>query len=159
MKNLFDYFSAPDDEVALTALETGPETAGLPTVLAKRVDPYLQMGSLESLLTGASYEEVITRERFSEPLGSPEIEGKWLITLTDGLRDALTAATLERLAEITGAWARDEELEGKVDLADLASFLRTFAGAARSAHGQGHHLYCLISRSDSAQWELRPGTV
>jgi hypothetical protein len=157
--NLFDYFSAPDDGVAVTAMETGPKAVGLPTVLAKRVDPYQHMGSLESLLTGVAYDEVVTQDRFSNPLGDSEVEGEWLITLTDVLRDTLAAATPEMLVEVALPWAHDEELARTVEPADLSSFLTRLTDMARAAHAHSHRLYCLITRTDAARWNLRPGTA
>jgi hypothetical protein len=145
MGSLYDYFSAPGDDVALTAFAAGPEAVGLPTVSTKGIDAYVQMGTLEALLTDVPYEEVVARERFSGLLSSPEDEGRWLMTLDDELRDALAGATPRRLGEIAVPWSRHEEFGGSADPAALASFLGSLAGVARAAYGQGHRLYCLMS--------------
>lgn len=145
MGNLYDYFSAPDDEAALTAFATGPEAAGLPTVSVKGIDSYVQMGTAEALLTGVPYERITARPRFGELLSDPEEEGSWLVTLDDESRDALAAATTERLAEVAVPWSREEEFSGNADPQVLAEFLGSMAGIARPARERGHHLYCLMS--------------
>lgn len=58
---LFDYFAAPDDAAAATVIDVigGPADATFPTVALKGIDPVVQLGTLESLLTGVDYETVV----------------------------------------------------------------------------------------------------
>ncbi|WP_250027878.1 hypothetical protein [Paractinoplanes maris] len=60
-----DYFLAPDDTIALTALpDGGPVSTDLPTVEAKNIDPVVNLGNLESILTNTSYEAVLSDPRY-----------------------------------------------------------------------------------------------
>ncbi|GAA2494560.1 hypothetical protein [Winogradskya humida] len=135
-----DYFTAPDDRAALAGLAEGPIAAGLPTLESKNLDPVVNLGTLESLLTGLSYDEVIEGPRqgdlVSDPEASPESH---VVAVTDRLRDALVAADDARLVETAAHWSRTEELEG-TDPDGLAGFLRDLAALARD--GGESHLYC-----------------
>jgi hypothetical protein len=68
-------------------------------------------------------------------------------SLTDTLRDALTAASEGTLKTIVSAWAQTEELvpgDGGIPQADLdqhLAFLKKLRNLAARAHGRGHHLY------------------
>jgi hypothetical protein len=141
-----EYFTAADDNAALSALVIGgPEKVGLPTVFSKNLDPVVTVGTLESLLTGVSYEEVIDNPRLGFEVSNaseqnPDDYWASIVAITDQLRDALVAADDARLAEVAADWARTEELAG-TDPDGLAFFLRELATIAREA-GNGH-LYCL----------------
>lgn len=64
-----DYFLAPDDHIAVTALpDGGPVATDLPTVEAKNVDPVVNLGNLESFLTGLPYDEVVALPRQGAPV-------------------------------------------------------------------------------------------
>ncbi|GHF79353.1 hypothetical protein [Streptomyces griseosporeus] len=147
MGNLYAYFSAPGDDTALTAhgLDGGPEAAGFPTLLVKGVDPYVQLGAVESLLTEVPYDDIVERPRFNDLLSSPEADSRWLLTLTDELRDALATAPPERLRQTAPHWARIEEFGGEADPEDLAVFLTNLAALATGARKAGEHLYCLVT--------------
>ncbi|MFI5936209.1 hypothetical protein [Actinoplanes sp. NPDC051494] len=137
-----DYFAAPDDRAALAGLESGPEAADLPTVPSKNLDPVVVAGTLESLLTGRSYEEVIESPRqgdlVSDAMESPE---QHIVSVTDRLRDALATADDARLAEVAALWSRTEELDG-ADAGSLTDFLVDLAALARRASQNHSHLYC-----------------
>ncbi|MFF1916794.1 hypothetical protein ACFVYE_35580 [Streptomyces sp. NPDC058239] len=68
--------------------------------------------------------------RFCELLNDPEHEGPWLVSLTDTLRDALAAATPERLLETATAWTHTEDGGGQ-DPGLLADFLERLGELAR----------------------------
>ncbi|MEU3763716.1 hypothetical protein AB0E55_01555 [Amycolatopsis keratiniphila] len=55
---LFDYFAAPDNDAAAATIDLvgGPSEASLPTVQLKGVDPFVQLGTAESPLTGVDYD-------------------------------------------------------------------------------------------------------
>ncbi|GAA3757932.1 hypothetical protein [Micromonospora maritima] len=60
---LCDYFSAPDDEAAAAVADVpgGPGSApdpGLEVVELKGIQPTVQLGTLEALLTGRDYDAV-----------------------------------------------------------------------------------------------------
>ncbi|MFJ2871949.1 hypothetical protein [Streptomyces sp. NPDC087298] len=147
MGNLYDYFSAPDDPTALAAFGQGIEAAGLPMLPVKGMDPYVQLGQAESLLTGTPYDEVTALPRFNRLLSSPEDESRWLVTLTDELRDALVAARPGGFTAAAETWSRIEEFGGDTPPHELADFLDALAGLAEEAqtHPEPHRLYCLMS--------------
>ncbi|MER5179480.1 hypothetical protein ABT009_14115 [Streptomyces sp. NPDC002896] len=143
--NLYDYFSAPDDDTALTTFEGGPAAVGLPLLDAKGMDPYLLIGAAEALLTGTTFDEVAAQPRFNHLLGDPEAGSRWVVTLTDQLRDVLAEASTERLAAVAVPWSRTEEFNGSADPEILTDFLGRLADIARQARTQGHGLYCWVS--------------
>ncbi|OAH13182.1 hypothetical protein [Streptomyces jeddahensis] len=145
MGNLYDYFSAPDDDTALTAFDEGPAAVGLQVLDAKGIDPYLLIGAAEALLTGTTFDEVAAQPRFNHLLSAPEADSRWIVTLTDQLRDVLAEASTERLAAVAVPWSRTEEFHGSADPGILADFLGRLADIARQARTQGHGLYCRVS--------------
>ncbi|WP_326741734.1 hypothetical protein [Streptomyces sp. NBC_01768] len=147
MGNLYDYFSAPDDPAALAAFAQGVEEAGLPLLPVKGIDPYVQLGQAESMLTGTPYDDVTSLPRFNRLLSSPDDESRWLVTLTDELRDALVAEIPGGFAEVAETWSRIEEFGGDCPPGDLAGFLARLADLAEEARArpEPHRLYCLMS--------------
>ncbi|MFB8034368.1 hypothetical protein ACFC5Z_15810 [Streptomyces sp. NPDC056004] len=147
MGNLYDYFSAPDDPAALAAFDQGIEEAGLPVLPVKGVDPYVQLGQAEGMLTGTPYDDVTSLPRFNRLLSSPEDESRWLVTLTDELRDALAAARPGGFGAVAEAWSHIEEFGGDAPPDELAGFLDMLADLAEQAraHPEPHRLYCLMS--------------
>ncbi|MFH8514779.1 hypothetical protein ACH4CE_06585 [Streptomyces gelaticus] len=147
MGNLYDYFSAPDDATALAAFDQGIETTGLPLLPVKGIDPYVQLGQAEGMLTGTPYDDVTSLPRFNRLLSSPEDDSRWLVTLTDELRDALVAARPGGFAAVAETWSRIEEFGGDFppgELADVLIGMAELAEAARS-RPEPHRLYCLMS--------------
>ncbi|MCX4763009.1 hypothetical protein OG562_18895 [Streptomyces sp. NBC_01275] len=145
MGNIYDYFSAPDDEAALAAQERGgPEEAGLPTLSAKGIDPCVELGKGQSLLTGLAYDDVVKLPRFADLLGDPEGANGILVTLADELRDALATATPELFRQVAEPWSRIEEFPPGMYPEDLVAFLTELAEMAVRARSEGHRLYCVI---------------
>jgi hypothetical protein len=141
---LFDYFAAPSDERAGETIDVngGPGQAGLPVVPVKGIDPVVQLGKLESLLTGADYEAVVASPRCGHPVAIRD-EGELLVlTITDELQDALADASPEQLDAVAVPWSQIEEFPGDVRSAGLASFLAELAQLARGALENGDRLYC-----------------
>lgn len=108
------------------------------------IDPVVQMGTLEELLTGRSAEDVAADERAGTDLAVRDGGERLVLTLTDGLSAALVTASDERLAEVAVPWSRTEEFWGGADPDDLAGLLRDLAGLARRADAAGHRPYCWV---------------
>lgn len=115
------------------------------TLSVKGIDPVVQMGTLEEVLTGRPYDDVTDDPRSGEVLASRDGGAGLVLTITDQLAAALTAASDERLAEVAVPWSRTEEFWGTADPGDLAEFLRDLAGLARRAEVAGQRLYCWLS--------------
>jgi hypothetical protein len=115
---LYDYFAAPSDEAAATALNRAPwapseDTPPLPpfdTVLS-RIDPYVELGMLEALLTGRDYTDVIANPRHHKTvaLNLECVRSVW--TVPDELQAALAAADDSRLAAVTLLWTSDRGIQ------------------------------------------------
>jgi hypothetical protein len=105
MGALFDYFAADSDEQAASTIDRlgGPaadEPGGaFDTVAVKGIDPVVQLGTLEELLTGRPYDAVVADPRSGHALAVHDGGERVVLTVTDSLTDALAAATPDRLAE------------------------------------------------------------
>ena len=139
---LIDYFTAPSDADAARVLpgSGGPAALGFDTLAANGIDPAVTLGTLESILTDRSYDEVATESRQCHLLTDGEAEA-FVVTVTDTVRDALAAASAERLRQAAEPWAATEELAGTAP-AMLAETLEQLAALARRALERTHHLYC-----------------
>ncbi len=145
VSTFYDYFSAPGDQAAASALAEGPDDAGFDTLSVKTIDPAVLLGQAVALLIREPVSRVTGHPRFVHLVTSPEAESAWIVTLPDELRDALADASSERLAEISVPWSQAEEFYGCADpgtLADLLDELAALAGRARS-HDRG--LYCRMA--------------
>ncbi|CAG6393642.1 hypothetical protein NMG29_34425 [Streptomyces cocklensis] len=140
MGNIYDYYAAIDDTQALALFEDDCMGDPFGTTGLKGADPYLLLLTVEAHLTGVSKEQVEADPRFCELLNDPEHDGPWLVSLTDTLRDALAAATPERLLETATAWTHTEDGGGQ-DPGLPADFLGRLAELARDA-GPRRRLYC-----------------
>ena len=115
------------------------------TLSAKGIDPRVQLGTLEELLTGRAYDDVVADPRSGKDLASRDGGEGLVLTITDSLAGALVAASDEQLAEVAMPWSQTEEFWGQADPGDLAEFLRDLAALARRADAAGHRLYCWLS--------------
>lgn len=145
MSVIYDYFSAASDEEAVKVLdvEAGPTAtdSGFDAGTLGGIDPVVQLGTLEALLTGAPYDDVTEDPRAGHNLAMSEDYDRIIITVTDALASALAAADDARLAEVAEPWSQTEELAG-ADPAQLAAFARDLAALARRAAASGHRVYC-----------------
>ena len=166
---LYDYFSAPDDAAAAAVIDRdgGPGSTGLaaptgsrifgrrrqqpaqgglayPTVADTGIDPVVQCGTLEELLTGRPYEDIETDPRWSQALAIRDEGERLVLTLTDSLVDALAGADADQLASVAVPWSKTEEFWGAGDPAALASFLVDLSATAKGARARGETLYCWV---------------
>jgi hypothetical protein len=145
MGNLYDYFAAADDEAAASAFDLvgGPSAGGFDTVGLKGIEPVVQMGTLEELLTGRPYDEIIQDPRQGGDICHREDDGEHgVLSLTDSLAAALADADRQRLAEVAEPWSETEEFWGDADPDILTDVLWELAELARRARDRGHRLYC-----------------
>ncbi|MGW3916681.1 hypothetical protein ACWEBX_35005 [Streptomyces sp. NPDC005070] len=143
MGNIYDYFAAADDTQALALFEGDGMDDTFGTLGLKGADPYMILGTVEAHLTGTSVEQVEADPRFCELLNDPEPEGPWLVSLTESLRDALSAATSVHLLGAATAWTHTED-GGGADPELMADFLERLGQVARDAT-PGRRLYCGMS--------------
>lgn len=167
MSVIFDYFSAPSDELAAALVATGPDAdsvpvppkrgffgrrsasvrpeAGVayPTVDGKGIDPVVMIADLTALLTNRTYEDI---ESTAAGTALAVLDGgeRVIWALSEVTASALAKAPSQNLAAIAGQWAEAEEFGGEADGAGLTEFLDRLTGLARDAHERGHRLYCWI---------------
>jgi hypothetical protein len=114
------------------------------TVSVKGIDPLVQLGTLEELLTGRPYDEVVEDPRAGQIVESRHGGERLVCTLTDSLTTALARASDEELHRVAQPWAQTEEFWGGADPGGLAEFLVELAGLARRAQANGRRLYCWV---------------
>jgi hypothetical protein len=114
-----------------------------------KVMPATELVTLEALLTGRERDEVERNprearmhQREGPPLASVDIDnGRWVVTVTDELRDALCAADARQRAAVAYQWAESGDFGG-ADGEDLAYTVDRLAELARIAQLRSEHLYC-----------------
>jgi hypothetical protein len=150
MSVLYDYFAASSDEAAAAAIDlpAGPAAAAdgsFDTVPGNGIDPVVQLGTLEALLTGRDYDEILQgRPRAGPVLASRDGGRRLVVTLTRDLQAALSQADHARLADVATPWCQTEELSGQGDPGLAAAWLDELAGLARRATTRGERLYCWV---------------
>jgi hypothetical protein len=119
--------------------------SGVLVLETKGIDPLVQMGTLEALLTGGQYDVIVSRPRAGQQVAARHSqEGPWVVTLTDELQAALAVAPRDQIAAVAAPWSETEEFRGQGDPEILAEFLLELAGLARQASRRGERLYCWI---------------
>jgi hypothetical protein len=118
--------------------------SGVLVLETKGIDPLVQMGTLEALLTGEQYDVVASRPRAGQQVARRSQEGPWVVTLTDELQAALAAAPRDQIVAVAVQWLQTEEFRGQGDPETLAQFLLELADLARQGNRRGERLYCWI---------------
>lgn len=144
---LSDYFAASSDEVAAAAIDLPGGPAADPggssgTVSGNGIDPVVQMGTLEALLTGRDYGEIAQGHVPHAIVASRDGSQRLVVTLTGELQAALSQADDARLAAVAVPWSQTEEFWDQGDPAVLASWLGELAALAQRATTGGERLYC-----------------
>jgi hypothetical protein len=150
---LTDYFSAPSDAAAASALDRvggpGQPAAGpspLPpfdTFQSKGLDPAVIMGKLEEALTGQDYRVITARTQHGRMVAKGGAHGPWVAKVSSPLQAALSQADSSKLARAAAQWSQAEELRG-ASAEDLTPILEELSGLARRATARDEHLYCWV---------------
>jgi hypothetical protein len=155
---LCEYFIAGDDSLAASVSDwpSGPahppEPRGwrrrrlepLPTVHAGSIEPIVLMAILEGLLTGADDGDLTDRNA-ARQVAEQDGGQRMIFGTADGLIDALSAASDDRLASVAVQWADAEEFGGMADPAELRRGLTQLATLAREARRVNARVYCWMS--------------
>lgn len=169
---LTDYFVAPSDDDAAATIDrdSGPgrpappkpaPRSGLfrrrtqatpsgvsevlyPTVDGGGIEPSVQMGQLEALLTGRTIDEVLEANVPGDVIADRDGGQRVVVRLSDALTVALADASDAELAAVAEPWSRTDEFWGRADPSDLAQLLGDLAELARQARERGEALYCWI---------------
>ena len=118
--------------------------SGVLVLAAAGIDPVIQMGTLEAVLTGEPYDLIARRPRAGHVLAERGQGQALVVTLTDELQAALAAAPRDQIVAAAAPWSHDEEWDGLADPEILADFLVELADLARQAGQRGERLYCWI---------------
>ena len=164
---LFDYFAAASDEAAASAISlpggpgvppsppqrrgwlrgrqaSAPAVLSFDTVSAKGIDPLVQLGTLEAMLSGRDYEQIVASPRAGHMLANQDGGERLVVTLTDELQAALADAHDDHLTAVAVPWSQTEEFFGQGDPQMLAGLLHELAELARRARDKDEHLYCWV---------------
>jgi hypothetical protein len=164
---LFDYFSAVSDQAAASAISRpggpgtpppGPRHRGWPrgrqadtpaeapfdTISVKGIDPLVQLGTLEALLTGRDYEQIVAGPRAGHVIANQDGGERLVVTLTDELQTALADADDAQLASVAVPWSQTDEFSGQGDPQVLASLLHELTELARRARIKKERMYCWV---------------
>ncbi|MGU3644840.1 hypothetical protein ACLBXX_07700 [Microbacterium sp. C23T] len=114
------------------------------TVSVKGIDPVVQLGTLEGLLTGRTFDDVLADPRTGHDLAIRDGGELLVVTINDAVSAALGTADEGTLEQVAGPWSQTEEFWGRGDPTELAGFLKDLAGLARRAQASGDRLYCWI---------------
>ena len=150
---LTDYFSAPSDQAAASALDRvgGPaQPADGPspqppfdTFQSKGLDPYVLMGKLEEALTGQGYRVITADPQYGRKVAERGADGPWVCKISSPLQAALAQAGSDELTRVAVRWSQAEEHHGAAP-ESLAWVLEKLSGLARRATAKDEHLYCWI---------------
>ena len=127
--------------------ESSPSTEGEARVfdtVSGGVDPVVQMGTFEELLTGRAYDDVVEDPRSGHAVAERDGGERLVLTLTDNLVEALRQASPDRLTELAVPWSQTEEFWGQGDPQSLAAFLTSLGRLAQRASEKGQRLYCWV---------------
>ena len=102
------------------------------TVSVKNIDPVVQLGTFEELITGRVYDEVVGDPRSGRAVTVRDGGERLVLTLTDELSAALAMTGDEVLEQAAVPWSETEEFWNAVDPRDLADFIMVLSGLVRS---------------------------
>ena len=145
-----DYFMAESDEDAAQTIDWigGPEvpvdgSEAYPVVSLPGIEPLVMLGTVETLLTGRTFDDVL-----ADPSGhevAARDGGERLVwALTETLQTALAEADESGLEAIAGPWSESEEFWGQGDPVQAAEMLIELAALVRAGRAAGRSLYCWV---------------
>jgi hypothetical protein len=114
------------------------------TVSLKGIDPFIQLATLEELLTGRPYADVVADPRSGHVVESRDDGERLISTITDSLTEALIEAKDEDFMQVAEPWSQAEEFWGQADPQALVEVLRDLASLAQRAQTNGQRMYCWV---------------
>ncbi|WP_203758032.1 hypothetical protein [Cellulomonas chitinilytica] len=112
------------------------------TVDGGGVEPVVQMGELEAVLTGRPHDHAV---QGSDVIASVDDGGCLVVRLTPTLVAALADAAGSDLSDVATRWSQTEEFWGEGDPLVLTDLVARLAALARDARDEGAGLYCWVS--------------
>jgi hypothetical protein len=156
---LIDYFLASSDEQARAVIDWPggpgksapkkglfgrPHTPGLPMLEGPGVEPVVNLGMFEELLTGRTFDEQLGDPLSRVIVANRDGGERLVIRIGDGFISAIADSDPNRLQELATPWSQIEEFYGQADPADLSRFLLRLRELAAQATSSNQHVYCWI---------------
>lgn len=116
------------------------------TVELKGIDPVVMISTLESILTGVPYDEIIGGPRAGHVLDDRNSGERLVVALSDEIHEALAAADRESIARVVPDWLATDEFQmthGWSE-ADVARIVDDLSALARRAKNRSDKLYCWV---------------
>jgi hypothetical protein len=110
------------------------------TLQAKNLDASVILATLEALLTGRDYDEIMKGPRQAHLSAGQDDYHLQVLTVTDEIQAAPAIASNKRLTGVAVTWSQTEEMRG-ADPEGLAGVLEKLAGLARRATERNERLY------------------
>lgn len=123
----------------------GPEAPIYPTVDGGGVEPIVELGQLEALLTGQPADTVLDVNAASGILAERRGGGLLVVRVSDALVAVLADASAEELVAVARPWSQIEEFGGLCDPSTAADWLGELADLARQGRDRGEAMYCWVS--------------
>jgi hypothetical protein len=150
---LYDYFIATTDDEAAQIIDWGagpghpPEGQPPKEHVEGGIDPAVQLGTLEAILTGRPYEQVSSRPRHADLIAPNEESDteQWVVTVSDDFVTLMADASDDQFAAAAPPWSQTEEFWGAADPIELEQIMRGLREIAQRAREQRRHLYCWMS--------------
>jgi hypothetical protein len=139
MSSIIKFFLAPDDEVAATAVDGGPDDT-FESVTFGNFDADLALLEWDSLLTGRPFDDLLLASA-SEVI-TDEDDGALIVAASVELQQALADASDTDLVRVARLWADERAAEGETVDPELAREILT--ELARLSRTPDHRLYCWV---------------
>lgn len=140
---LIDYFVAPSDSEAQQIVDAGP-TGRFPTTDGSGIEPTVNLGQLEELLTGKTFDQQLDDPESYKVIASANDDQMVVIRLEPGFVAALAHADSDRLGQLSEPWSHIEEFAGMAAPSALADFLDRLRALAIQASETTGGLYCWV---------------
>jgi hypothetical protein len=148
MSLLCDYFVAPNDASAAPTLDWvgGPSqppdgATAFPTVPMPGIEPLVMMGTLDGILTGRSFDDVLADPSGHE-VASADGGERIIWALPDSIQDALAESDDTRLRDTAARWVTTDEFWGQGDATEAGDGLIALREMLRVGRQSGQRLYC-----------------
>lgn len=136
----YEYFTAATQTEAQATLQRGPR-GRFRSIDPVGIDPLVQLGTLETLVTGRSFTDQLNDPFYREEVAG-DLGGKRSVVRIDRpFVHAVSNADQEHLLALAEIWAADEEFNGSARPGDLKAFLKEFQELCEAIDDAGD-LYC-----------------
>lgn len=123
---------------------TDPSLTVFDSVTDTGVDPVVQLGTLQAILTGRDFDDILSDPQASMNVAIRDGGELLVMAVPDSTVSALAESTDEQLAQSAGPWSETEEFWGQADPESLSALIMDLAGLSRRALSDGNKVYCWV---------------